>query len=175
MFSVSVALVIGGFVSETGNPLLDAFRRLQPDVDVVVLLPEPSFDLLDLSQPAEAIHAAVATRAAAMSLAEEVGVAGEPVVLERWSRLQPQIYRHRTRLRADLADPTAALAAMLDVLDSLNGGGWEARPVDAPIPWLVARSPLSSRPLLTADVAVHGSTLVVTVESAPLKLEQDPS
>lgn len=96
-------------------------------------------------------------------------------MVERWNRLEPHVYRHRTRLRVDLFDTTSALAAVLDVLDSLNGAGWELRPVDAPTPWLIARSPLASIRPLTADVAVHGSTLVITVESAPLRLEQAPS
>lgn len=161
-------------MSETGNPLLDAFNRLQPDVDIVVLPPEPSLALIPLSESADAVHAAAATRAAAASLAEEVRAIGCPAVVERWNRLEPQVYRHRTRLRVDLPGTTSALEAILDVLDSLNGAGWEPRPVDAPIPWLVARSPLASTPRLTADVAVQGSTLVVTVESAPLRLERAP-
>lgn len=44
--------MIGDFVSETGNPLLDAFKQLQPDLDVVVLPSEPSLALITLSKPA---------------------------------------------------------------------------------------------------------------------------
>lgn len=162
-------------MAETGNPLLAAFRRLQPDIDVVELPPEPSLAFLELSEPAEAVSAAAATRAAAASLVEEVRAAGRPTVVERWNRLEPHVYRHRTRLRVDLSDTTSALEAILDVVDSLTGAGWDPRPVEAPTPWLIARSPLALPRLLTADVAVHGSTLVVTVESAPLRLEQAPS
>ncbi|KQY55777.1 hypothetical protein ASD11_14820 [Aeromicrobium sp. Root495] len=162
-------------MSETGNPLLDAFQRLQPDVDVVVLPPEPPLELLETSDPAEAQRAAQASRTTAHSLLEEVRGAGEPVVIERWDRLAPQVHRHRTRVRVTFDDDAAALSSILDVLESLNGAGWETRPVDAPTPWLVARSPLAAVPLLTADVAVQGPRLVVTVESAALRLEEDPA
>lgn len=162
-------------MSETGNPLLDAFQQLQPDVDVVVLPPEPPLDLLEVSDPAEAERAAHSTRTTALSLVEEVRGTGEPVVIERWDRLAPGVHRHRTRVRVTFTDDASALASILDVLDSLAGAGWDPRPVDAPTPWLVARSPLASSPLLTADVAVQGPRLVVTVESAALRLEQDPA
>ncbi|RYJ05121.1 MAG: hypothetical protein EON52_13220, partial [Actinomycetales bacterium] len=85
-------------MSETGNPLLDAFQRLQPDVDVVVLPPEPPLELLEPSSPAEAQHAARATHATAFSLVEEISGRQDPAVVERWRRLRPGIYRHRTRL-----------------------------------------------------------------------------
>ena len=160
-----------------GNPLLDRFRELQPDVDVLVLPPEPSLVDVPLATADDAEQAARSTRSSALRLLADVPDAGDPVVLERWDRLEPGVHRHRTRARVELPTDTAAVTAILAVLDVLGSDGWQARPVDAPTPWFVATGPVDAAvpTALTADVALQGRTLVVTIECRPLRLEEAPA
>jgi hypothetical protein len=158
-------------MSQSGEPFFEAFRALQPDVDVVVLPPEQPVRAPSADRE-EAGAAARDTVRTVRTLLEESGVADRPRVdHERWDRRRGDVHVHMARARVDHADSFAATESLLRIGDVLDGGGWRPEPVDSPTPWLVATSPAGLR----ADVAVEHSQLVVTVTSAPLRLEDDPA
>ena len=171
-----MTLVIGGcVVSQTGDPFLDALRVLQPDVDIVVLPPEDLSADVPSGSPADAAAAARGTSTTTAMLLSESGLA-DPVAnpgkaFERWQRVRDDVHAHRTRTRVEHDDGAAALESLLRVSDVLRDAGWSPAPVDSPTPWVVATSPAGSG----VDVAVEGSCLVLTVTSAPMRLEEDPA
>ena len=158
-------------MTQSSEPFFEALRALQPDVDIVVLPAEPPVDLPVADRDA-AVAAATATTRALDAMLEESGTDQLPRSgLERWDRRQDDVHVHVNRARVDHADSYTATESLLRIGDVLDGGGWQPRPVDSPTPWLVAISPTGLR----ADVAVERSQLVVTVTSAPLRLEDDPA
>ena len=157
-------------MSQSDEVFFEALRALQPDVDIVVLPPEPPV-APDASRD-DAVAAARGTAETLEALLVESGAGGRPRVdHERWDRRQGGVHVHVSRARVEHDDSYAATESLLAVGDVLDAGGWQPRPVDSPSPWLRATSPAG----LEADVAVERSQLVVTVASAPLRLEDDPS
>jgi hypothetical protein len=151
--------------------LLEELRARQPDVDVVVLPPAPPVTVPYASRD-DAVAAARGTARTLEALLVESGTAGRPRTdHERWDRWPDDVHVHVARARVEHDDSYTATESLLSVGDVLDAGGWEPRPVDSPTPWLRATSPSGAE----ADVAVERSQLVVTVTSAPLRLEDDPS
>ena len=158
-------------MSQSDEVFFETLRALQPDVDIVVLPPEPPPVAPDASHD-DAVAAARGTAQTLDSLLAESGAGGRPRSdHERWDRRQGDVHVHVSRSRVAHDDSYAATESLLAVGDVLDAGGWQPRPVDSPTPWLRAISPAG----LEADVAVERSHLVVTVTSAPLRLEDDPS
>ena len=162
-------------MSRTGDPFLDAFHALQPDVDIVVLPPDGAPADLPYASASDAAVAARATDGAATTLLDESGLADPEVhprtVFDRWIRLRDDVHTHRTRIRVEHPDGPAALDSLLKVRDNLDDGGWQPAPVDSPTPWIVASSPAG----LNVEVVAEGRHLVITVTSVPLRVEEDPA
>ncbi|MCW2840828.1 MAG: hypothetical protein JWR55_2311 [Aeromicrobium sp.] len=159
-------------MSQSGEPFFEAFRELQPDVDIVILPPEEQPVPVPSADREEADAAARDTVRTVRTLLQESGVADRPRSdHERWDRQRGDVHVHVARARVDHDDSYSATESLLRLGGVLDGGGWQPEPVDSPAPWLVATSPAGLR----ADVAVEHSQLVVTVTSAPLRLEDDPA
>nr|MCW2727902.1 hypothetical protein [Aeromicrobium sp.] len=158
-------------MSQSGEPFFEALRALHPDVDVVVLPPQRPVDA-PYADRDEAGAAARATARTLEALLVEAGIDDRPrTEHERWDRRQDDVHVHVARARVDHGDSYAATESLLRIGDVLDGGGWQPQPVDSPTPWLIATSPAG----LQADVAVEREALVVTITSAPLRLEDEPS
>ncbi len=147
----------------TGDPFFEELRRLQPDVDIVVL---PAQEPLERTL-ADAGTVATAAEATSTTVADLLGAAGlEPD--RTWDTWRPRgdgLHEHRTRSRIMLGDAEEALTTFASVGEVLAGWGWAVRPVQARTPWVVADAGNMS-----VDVAVEGSHVVVTATSAPLNL-----
>ena len=152
------------------EPFFDEFRRLQPDVDVVLLPPEQPVDA-PITPTAEADRLA----AVAMQVADDVVAAcGLPVDFrfDRWEQVREEVYEHLTRIRVDRASGDAALDDLIRVRDFLVAAGWRAKAMDTPVPWFVAET---GEGLWRADVSLDGESLFVEVATVGLRLEADPT
>lgn len=153
-----------------GDPFFDEFRRLQPDLDIVVLPPEEPIDG-PITPLAEAQHLA----SVGVKVADDVVAACELSVdfrFDRWERLREDAYEHLTRVRVDRESGEAAFDDLLRVRDFLVAAGWQAKPMDTPVPWFVAET---GECLWRADVSLDGDSLFVEVATAALRLEVDPT
>ncbi|KRC63680.1 hypothetical protein ASE12_02205 [Aeromicrobium sp. Root236] len=152
------------------EPFFDEFRRLQPDVDVVLLPPEQPGDV-PVTPAAEADRLA----AVAVQVADDVIAACGLSVdfrFDRWEQVSEAAYEHLTRIRVDRATGGAALDDLIRVRDFLVAAGWRAKAMDTPVPWFVAET---GEGLWRADVSLDGESLFVEVATAGLRLEVDPT
>ena len=152
------------------DPFFDEFRRLQPDVDVVVLPPERPVNG-PVTPVAEARHMA----SVGMQIADDVVAACELAVdfrFDRWEQLREDMYEHLTRVRVDRDSGDVAFDDLLRVRDFLVAAGWQAEPMDTPVPWFVAET---GEGLWRADVSIDGESLFVEIATAGLRMEVDPT
>jgi len=156
--------------SPPAEPFFDEFRRLQPDVDIVLLPPERPVDP-PITPTAEAERLA----AVAVQVADDVVAACELPVdfrFDRWEQVHEAVYEHLTRIRVDRASGDAALDDLVRIRDFLLAAGWRAKAMDTPVPWFVAGT---GEGLWRADVSLDGESLFVEVATAGLRLEVDPT
>lgn len=162
-------------MSQTGDPFFDVLHGLQPDVDIVVLSPDEDPAEIPSGSPADAAATARGTRTTTARLLGESGLtdptANPRTVFERWQRLRGDAHTHRVRTRIEHDAPSDAFDSLLHIRDVLREAGWAPTPVDSPTPWIVAKSPSGMR----VDAAVERAQLVLTVTSAPLRLDEDPA
>lgn len=161
-------------MSQTGDPFLDALHALQPDVDIVVLPRDDVPGQVPSGSRADAMAAARATGALTTMLLRESGlddpIINPPKVFERWQRVRDDVHLHRTRTRIEYHDDAAALDSLLRLGGVLRDAGWSPVPIDSPTPWVMATSPAGAG----VDIAVEDLRLVLTVTSAPMRLDEDP-
>lgn len=149
----------------TGDPFFDELRRLQPDVDLVVLPPQAATE----RPPADASAVATAAEATSTTVADLLTAADLEAgrTWAKWRRRGDGLHEHRTRARVLLDDADRAVTTFASVGEALAGWGWAVRPLQARTPWVVADAGGMS-----VDVAVEGSHVVITATSAPLNLPE---
>lgn len=148
-----------------GEPFFDELQRLQPDVDVVLLPPDPAppHDLAAASAEATR-EAADGVRRALTELLDDAHVA-PGVRVERWQRGSGDLQRFTARASRRGLDAVDALAALRVVRDAVLSRGWDARPTDTAQPRMTATHP-SGRTLeafctpTSVDLVVHSPALV---------------
>lgn len=152
------------------DPFLDELRRLQPDIDIVVLPPEEP-----ISGPFTPVPEARRIASVAVQVADDVMAACELTAdfrFDRWEQVRGDVYEHLTRVRADRESAEAAFDDLLRVRDFVVATGWLARPMDTPVPWFVAET---GDGIWRADVSLRESSLLVEIATTGLRLEVDPT
>lgn len=146
------------------DPFFAAFRRRHPDVDVVLLRPDPA---PEVAEPAGDEVVAALVEEAGRALREVRGlVAGSVAGLDAVPRLghagRPGAVAARVRASGPTAEGTAALDALTT---GLPGHGWQVSRTGGAPPVLVARrGPLRIR----ATYAAATGTVLVEVTSEPV-------
>lgn len=137
------------------EPFFDAFRQLQPDVEVVVLPPEEPVDAL-LARP----HDLDGIAHEALGQVESVLPAALTVrdAASRWRPAPHGLQEHVSEWAQTYAHEGDALNALLLLRDAVIEAGWAAAPVPAPTPRMTASAPTG---LIRVDATVDGRTFTV--------------
>lgn len=159
-------------MSDVDEPFFDRLRALQPDIDIVILPPDQVAAEAEPADRADAIAAERGTRGVVDALLGESGLAvRQRTFHERWDRRDADVHEHRSRVTIVMRDAAEATEGLIQLGDILHAAGWEPWPVESPQPWFKATAPTG----MQADVATQRERLVITIRSAPLRLEEVPA